>query len=68
MSAPTADSVRSEVRAWLADNWDETLSVSEWWSRLALSGYAAPTFAVEDFGKGYHRGLANIVSGQSEPE
>ncbi|MEI8336630.1 MAG: acyl-CoA dehydrogenase family protein [Actinomycetes bacterium] len=62
MSAPTADSVRSEVRAWLAENWDETLSVSEWWSRLALSGYAAPTFPVEDFGKGYHRGLANIVS------
>jgi alkylation response protein AidB-like acyl-CoA dehydrogenase len=54
--------VRDEVRAWLADNWDPDLTVAEWWERLAASGYAAPTWPEEDYGKGYNRGLANVVT------
>jgi alkylation response protein AidB-like acyl-CoA dehydrogenase len=60
--APTPEAVREEVRAWLADNWDPDLTVGEWWARLAGSGYGAPTFPEDDFGRGYNRALANVVN------
>ena len=62
MAVITDESVREEVRAWLATSWDPELTVAEWWQRLMESGYAAPTYPVDDFGKGYGRGLANIVN------
>src|SRR4051794_31004730 len=62
MAVITDETVREEVRAWLAQAWDPDLTVAEWWERLMESGYAAPTYPVEDFGKGYSRGLANIVN------
>ncbi|MCI3949577.1 MAG: hypothetical protein K0R11_1511 [Acidimicrobiales bacterium] len=34
-----ADEVASEVRAWLASNWDPELTLAEWWERLADSGW-----------------------------
>ena len=46
---PTAEDVRTEVKAWLEENWDPDLTVAEWWDRLTRSGYAAPTFP-EDAG------------------
>ena len=30
---PTIDEVRSEVRAWLAENWDPEITVGQWWER-----------------------------------
>ena len=62
MSEPTVEQVRAEVRAWLAENWDPDLTVGEWWERLAHSGYAAPTFPEDCFGRGYPRALANVVN------
>ncbi|MEP6625750.1 MAG: acyl-CoA dehydrogenase family protein [Acidimicrobiia bacterium] len=62
MAMPTPESVREEVRAWLAANWSPDLTVGEWWERLTESGYGAPTFPEEDFGKGYGRALANVVN------
>ncbi|HEX4491559.1 MAG TPA: acyl-CoA dehydrogenase family protein [Acidimicrobiia bacterium] len=62
MSEPTVEDVRAEVRSWLAENWDPDLSVGDWWERLAQSGYAAPTFPEDSFGRGYSRALANVVS------
>lgn len=62
MAVITAETVREEVRAWLAESWDPELTVAEWWERLARSGYAAPTFPVEDGGRGYNRAPANVVS------
>jgi alkylation response protein AidB-like acyl-CoA dehydrogenase len=62
MAMPTAESVREEVRTWLDANWDPDLTVGEWWERLMASGYAAPTFPEEDFGRGYNRALANVVN------
>ena len=62
MAMPTPESVREEVRAWLDANWNPDLTVGEWWERLATSGYAAPTFPEEDFGRGYSRALANVVN------
>ena len=61
MSEPTVEQVRTEVRAWLAETWNADLTVGEWWERLAHSGYAAPTFPEDCFGRGYSRGLANAV-------
>ncbi|MGZ8734479.1 MAG: acyl-CoA dehydrogenase family protein, partial [Acidimicrobiia bacterium] len=57
----TDEMVAEQVRGWLAANWDPELTVAQWWERLAGSGYAAPTWPEEDFGKGYSRALANIV-------
>jgi alkylation response protein AidB-like acyl-CoA dehydrogenase len=53
--------LRSEVRAWLADNWDPQLTVREWWRRLAESGWAYPTWPVEWFGKAMTSDEAAIV-------
>ena len=42
MSEPTEDSVRSEVRAWLKDNWNPALGLVEWRLKLCESGWGAP--------------------------
>jgi len=62
MAVITDEMVAEQVRTWLAENWDPDITVAEWWERLARSGYAAPTWPEDDFGKGYSRGLANIVN------
>src|SRR4029079_9970187 len=58
----TAESVREEIRSWLAATWDTDLTVGECWARLTESGYAAPTFPEDAFGRGYNRALANVVN------
>jgi alkylation response protein AidB-like acyl-CoA dehydrogenase len=62
MNIPSPEEVRAEVKAWLAENWDPDLTVGEWWDILARSGYAAPTFPEDTWGKGWPRDLANIVN------
>ncbi len=57
-----ADEVASEVRAWLASNWDPELALGEWWERLADSGWAVPTWPEEWFGKGLTGDLAQVVA------
>jgi alkylation response protein AidB-like acyl-CoA dehydrogenase len=42
-----------EVRVWLDRNWDDTLTVREWWRRLVDSGWAFPGWPPEWFGRGY---------------
>jgi alkylation response protein AidB-like acyl-CoA dehydrogenase len=61
-AAPTADDIRAEVGAWIDDNWSPKLTVGEWWDLLARSGYAAPTFPEDSFGKGWPRNLGMVVS------
>ncbi|HKA04430.1 MAG TPA: acyl-CoA dehydrogenase family protein [Acidimicrobiales bacterium] len=56
-----ADRARTEVRAWIADNWDPGLTLREWWRRLAESGWAYPTWPVEWFGKGLSPDVAVAV-------
>jgi alkylation response protein AidB-like acyl-CoA dehydrogenase len=34
----------SAVRSWLAANWDEAITVRDWWRRLVEGGYAYPTW------------------------
>jgi alkylation response protein AidB-like acyl-CoA dehydrogenase len=50
--------VVDEVTAWLEANWDPDLTVREWWERLGQSGWAAPTWPVEWYGKGLSRAEA----------
>jgi hypothetical protein len=35
------------VRRWLEENWDPELTVADWWERLGLAGWSAPTLPVE---------------------
>src|SRR5207302_6606823 len=62
MPMPTVEDVRTEVKAWLEENWNPDLAVGEWWDVLARSGYAAPTFPEDCWGKGWPRDLAMAVS------
>jgi alkylation response protein AidB-like acyl-CoA dehydrogenase len=62
-AARTDRDVTSEVTAWLEENWDPDLSVGEWWNRLGNSGWAAPTWPEEWFGKGLSRQEAVAVQG-----
>jgi len=57
----TEAEVRSEVGAWLEDNWDPTLTVAQWWDLLADSGWGAPTWPQEWYGRGLDRGFAAVV-------
>ena len=41
-----------ELDAWLDDNWDPDLTVGEWWERLGLAGWAAPTLPTNAYGRG----------------
>src|SRR6516165_5014156 len=57
-----AMTVVEKVTAWLEANWDPDLTVREWWERLGGSGWAAPTWPVEWYGKGLARAEAVEVS------
>ncbi|MDP2289950.1 MAG: acyl-CoA dehydrogenase family protein [Actinomycetota bacterium] len=38
------DQMRDALRYWIAHNWDTSITVAEWWDRLASSGLAVPTW------------------------
>jgi alkylation response protein AidB-like acyl-CoA dehydrogenase len=52
----------AELDAWLDANWDPDLVVAEWWERLGLAGWAAPSLPAEAYGKGVSRPDALAVS------
>lgn len=41
-----------ELDAWITANWDPDLTVGEWWERLGLAGWSAPTLPEGSFGRG----------------
>jgi len=55
------EAVAEEVRGWLKDNWDPTITVREWWARLADSGWGFPTWPEEWFGRGLSSDAAVVV-------
>ena len=55
------DALRREVRSWITENWDDTLTVRQWWRRLADSGWGFPTWPREWFGRGLSPDAAQIV-------
>jgi alkylation response protein AidB-like acyl-CoA dehydrogenase len=55
------DAIIGELREWLGQNWDPELTVAEWWERLGMAGWCAPTWPVEWYGKGVSRDEANQI-------
>src|ERR1700723_3354192 len=53
--------VRAEVREWLAINWDPDISLVEWRSKLADSGWGMPQWPKEWYGLGLPHALARAV-------
>jgi alkylation response protein AidB-like acyl-CoA dehydrogenase len=51
-----------DCRDWLHANWDPSLSLRDWWTRLAESGWAVPHFPTAWFGRGLAPGVAPAVS------
>jgi len=51
----------AELRSWLEQNWDAELTVGEWWERLGLAGWAAPTWPEQWYGRGVSRDEANAI-------
>ena len=61
MSKPNEVEVRTEVSAWLKANWDPNLGLVEWREKLIDSGWGAPTWPVEWYGKGYSDILGRVI-------
>ncbi len=62
MSTTAADRTRgsedqliTELRSWLQDNWDPDLTVGEWWERLGLAGWSAPSLPANAYGRDLSR-------------
>ncbi len=53
--AEASDPLLDELDGWLADNWDPDLTVGEWWERLGLAGWSAPSLPEGSFGRGLPR-------------
>ena len=47
-----SETLRAEARAWLADNWDESMPGGQWLEFVVDGGWAAPSWPVEWFGRG----------------
>ncbi|CAN5631347.1 acyl-CoA dehydrogenase family protein [soil metagenome] len=52
----------ADLDAWLDANWDQELTVAQWWERLGSAGWAAPTLPIHAYGKGLSRSEAIAVS------
>ena len=61
MSKVSEADVRAEVREWLAANWDPDLSLVEWRSKLADSGWGMPQWPREWYGRDLPHGLVRAV-------
>jgi len=61
MTTPTEATVRAEIRDWLAANWDPNLSLGKWRERLVNSGWGAPGWPSDLYGRGLEPALAAVV-------
>ncbi|HVM55019.1 MAG TPA: acyl-CoA dehydrogenase family protein [Acidimicrobiales bacterium] len=63
----TIDDVRTETEQWLDEQWDPSITVAEWWSRLAAARLANPMLP-EPWGRGWSReqaaSLASAMTGR----
>ena len=53
----------AEVQAWVDANWDTSITVREWWRRLADAGYAYPSWPAGLGGGGLPRRDAMTIAG-----
>jgi alkylation response protein AidB-like acyl-CoA dehydrogenase len=61
MSEITAESVLAEARAWLEENWDPDQGLVEWRNKLADSGWGAPHWPKEWYGRDLPVGMVPVV-------
>ncbi len=57
----TLEEIRREVSAWLDANWSPERSLIEWRKLLLTSGWAAPAWPEDCFGRGFDTAQANVV-------
>lgn len=50
-----------QARIWFRENWDPDLTLGDWWSRLAESGYGFPAWPKEWFGRGVPKDMAREI-------
>ena len=55
------EQLRTDVKAWVADNWSPDLTLRAWWTRLADSGWAYPTWPQGSYGRGLSADAAVVV-------
>ena len=60
--SPAPDAIRHDAAAWFAEQWDPDLTLSEWWERLAESGWGFPTWSRDWYGRGLSSRLAAVVA------
>jgi alkylation response protein AidB-like acyl-CoA dehydrogenase len=48
----TEESLRSEVRAWVENSWDPSMTLKEWRTRLVDAGWAVPSWPERWYGRG----------------
>jgi alkylation response protein AidB-like acyl-CoA dehydrogenase len=58
----TPDQVRADVSRWLADNWNPGSPELQWRAALVESGWAAPTWPVEWFGRGLPPEMRSVIT------
>jgi len=61
MSDVSPSQLAEEAGEWLDDQWDDQLTVGEWWARLADKKYSHPMLPVEGGGLGWGRAQTNAV-------
>jgi len=66
MSEHTEDTVRAEVRAWLAENWDPHLGLVAWRNKLVDSGWGMPNWPTDWHGRGLPSELTRVVEAEFE--
>ncbi|MDO8389564.1 MAG: acyl-CoA dehydrogenase family protein [Actinomycetota bacterium] len=54
--------IAAQVNAWVDDNWDTSLTLREWWKRLAAAGYSQPTWPQGQGGCSASGATARIIS------
>ncbi|MBA3654331.1 MAG: acyl-CoA dehydrogenase family protein [Actinobacteria bacterium] len=59
-----SDDVVVELQNWLEENWDPELTVAQWWERLGLAGWAAPSLPENAYGRGLSRSDAVRVTNE----
>jgi alkylation response protein AidB-like acyl-CoA dehydrogenase len=56
------EQLRSEVKAFINQSWDTSVTVGEWWRRLAEAGWSMPSWPVGMGGRGLRSSEARIVT------
>jgi alkylation response protein AidB-like acyl-CoA dehydrogenase len=62
MEEPSQSAVTADVRAWLSERWDPSLSLIDWRELLVESGWAVPSWPTRWYGRGLPTWANRIVA------